>query len=228
MTRRLRTSLRALALAATAAVAATAAHAQSANDIIVRISGTRISPDVTSGDLTAPSLPGTKADVRSSTRLTAGITWFWTDNVSFDLPLSAGFKHDLVGDGAIAGVGKIGEVKALPITFLAQYRFLGAKDMFRPYVGFGPTYAKFYDAKSTAVLTALTGGSPSDPTTLTIDSKLTVSFQLGLGVNVNDRVSLDLAVLKTPLKTRATLSTGQTLDTKLDPWAYTVGLGYRF
>ena len=204
------------------------ALAQGAGALTARVAVTQIRPDVKSGDLTAPSLPGTQADIRPDTQLTAGLTYMLTDRVSLDLPLSAGFRHDIVGDGAIAGTGKIGEVKALPITLLAQYRFFGSGDALRPYVGAGPTYARFYKARSTATLSALTGGTPDNPTTLEIDSKLALTLQAGAAWSLAPRWSLDATVLKTFLKTRATLSTGQTLDAKLDPWSVSVGVGYRF
>lgn len=208
--------------------AAGAASAQSTGALLVRIGATQIKPDVRSGDLTAPSLPGTQANIKSDTQPTAGLTYMVTDNLSLDLPLAAGFKHDIVGAGAIGGVGKIGEVKALPVTLLGQYRFFSASDRFRPYVGIGPTYAKFYQARSTATLTALTGGSPANPTTIEVQSKLTYSVQLGLSVVLAPGWMLDVAVLKTPLTTRTTLSTGQTLDAKLDPMSTTIGVGYKF
>ena len=216
------------ALAGALLVAAGTAGAQAAGSLTLRAGATQIAPDVSSGNLTAPAFPGTKADIKSDTQVTGGITWMWTDQVSVDLPLSAGFKHDIVGDGAIAGVGKIGEVRALPVTLLLQYRFFDANAPLRPYVGFGPTYAKFYKARSTAALTALTGGSPANPTTLSMESKWAATAQLGLGARLSGRWSLDACVTKTALKTRATLSTGQTLDAKVDPWSYSLGLGYRF
>lgn len=204
------------------------ALAQAAGSITLRGGVTQIAPDVTSSDLTPPSFPGTKADVKSDTQPTAGITWMLSDQVAIDLPLAAGFKHDIVGAGAIAGVGKIADVRALPITLLAQYRFLGAGNALRPYVGIGPTYARFYKARSTAALTALTGGSPANPTTLSLQSKWAVTAQAGLAARLSGNWGLDASVAKTALKTRATLSTGQTLDTKLDPWSYSLGVSYRF
>ena len=204
------------------------ASAQSGGSIVVRGGVTQIAPDVTSSDLTAPSLAGTKADIKSNTQPTGGITWMWSDHIALDLPLSAGFKHDIVGDGAIAGVGKIGEVRALPVTLLVQYRFFGPLADLRPYVGAGPTYAKFYKARSTAALTALTGGSPSNPTTLSMESKWGLTAQAGLVWRMAPQWSLDGFVAKTALKSRATLSTGQTLDAKVDPWSYSLGVGYRF
>lgn len=219
---------RTAALAAAATVCAAGVHAQSAGALLGRIGATQIAPDVASGDLTPPSLAGTKADVKSDTQPSAGLTWMWTDNVSFDLPLAPGFKHDIIGAGAIAGVGKIGEVRALPITLLAQYRLLSPDAPLRPYVGFGPTYARFYKARSTAVLTGLTGALPSNPTTLSVQSKWAYTAQLGVAWAFAPRWYLDAAVMKTALKTRTTLSTGQTLDIKLDPWSYTLGVAYRF
>ncbi|MBS0303953.1 MAG: outer membrane beta-barrel protein [Proteobacteria bacterium] len=218
----------AIVVAALLAAAAGSAQAQSAGALIVRVGATRIAPDVRSGDLTPPSLAGTRADVRADTQPSAGLTWMASDNLAIDVPLAAGFKHDITGAGAIAGVGKIGEVKVLPITLLAQYRFAGANDALRPYVGLGPTYARFYKARSTATLNALTGGLPSSPTTLSVDSRWGFTAQLGLAMEVAPRWYLDAAVLKTKLKTRTSLSTGQTLNIKLDPWTYTVGIGYRF
>jgi len=130
--------------------------------------------------------------------------------------------------GDIAGVGKIGEVKALPVTLLVQYRFLDARADLRPYVGIGPTYAKFYKARGTATLTGLTGGSPSNPTTLSVESKWALTAQAGFTWRLSGPWQLDGFVAKTALKTRTTLSTGQTLDARIDPWSYSLGVGYRF
>lgn len=210
------------------ALAAGAAHAQPAGSWLVRGGATQISPDVTSGNLTAPSLPGTQADIKSNTQLSGGVTYMLRDNWSIDLPVALPFKHDIVGMGAIAGVGKIGEVKALPVTVFAQYRFGTPTATFRPYLGAGPTYAKFFKEKSTATLSALTGGTPANPTTLSVESKLALSVQLGATFAINDRWFVDGSVVKTFLKTRTTLSTGQTLDAKLDPVSLSLGVGYRF
>jgi outer membrane protein len=208
--------------------AAGAARAQTAGTLMLRAGATHIKPNVDSGDLTAPALAGTKADIRSNTQPSAGVTYMLTDNVSLDLPLALPFKHDIVGDGAIAGVGKIGEVRALPITLLGQYRFLDAGSTLRPYVGAGLTYAKFYKAKSTAALSALTGGTPSNPTTLSVDSKLAATLQVGVSYAFGERWFVDATALHTFLKTRTTLSTGQTLDTKINPDSFAIAIGYTF
>lgn len=217
-----------IALTAAALLLVGTAQAQTAGTWMGRLGATSIQPQTKSGDLAAPSFPGTRADIGNDTQPTAGITWMWSDHIAFDLPLAAGFTHDLLGAGAIAGVGKIGEVKALPITLLAQYRFLEPSARIRPYIGLGPTYARFYKARSTAALTGLTGGTPSNPTTLSMDSKFTFTAQIGATIALTQQIGLDLAVMTTPLKTRAKLSTGQTLDATVNPTSYSVGVTMRF
>jgi outer membrane protein len=207
------------------AVAAGAAQAQQAGTWMARVGATRISPDVSSGNLTAPSLPGTQADIHSDTELSGAITYMVTDHWSVTLPLALPYTHEIVGAGAIAGAGKLGEVKALPVTLFAQYRFGAPTAKFRPYLGAGPTYAKFYRERSTGTLSALTAGSP---TTLSVESKLALTVQAGATFALNERWFLDAMVAKTFLKTRTTLSTGQTLDIKSDPVTLAIGVGYRF
>ncbi|MEW6466439.1 MAG: OmpW family outer membrane protein [Pseudomonadota bacterium] len=215
-------------IAGVALCAAQAAQAQTAGSWSARIGATQISPSVTSGDLSLPAFPHTKADVESASQLAGGINYTIDDRWAVDVPLSLPFKHTINGDGAIAGVGKLGEVKALPFTVLAQYRFGDPGAKFRPYIGAGPTYAKFFKERSTNVLTALTGGTPAQPTTLSIESKLVPTVQVGATMMFNDRWFLDAMVAKTWLKTRTTLSTGQTLDIKLNPTTVAIAVGYRF
>ena len=223
----LKATLRITAAAAALALCS-AATAQTAGSWLVRAGVTNINPQVKSGNLTAPSFPGTQANVSDDTRLSGGITYMMTNNIAIDVPLALPFTHDLTGDGAILGAGKIGEVRSLPMTALVQYRFGEANAKFRPYLGAGPTYAKFYKARSTAALTALTGGTPATPTTLSVDSKLALTIQVGASFAINDRWYVDGMIAKTFLKTTTTLSTGQTLDTRLDPVTISLGVGYRF
>ncbi len=209
------------------ALSATTAFAQKAGSWSASVGVTQISPDVDSGNLSAPSLPGTKVDVQSNTQLTGAVNYAFSDNIVIHVPLGLGFKHKVVGAGAIAGVGAIGTTKALPVTLIGQYRFMEANAVLRPYVGAGLSYVRFYDTTGTAVLTAITNpGGPA--TTLSFKSKLAPTIQLGATYNINEKWYLDGSYTKTFLKTRGTLSTGQTLDAKLDPSGYTFQVGYKF
>ncbi|MFG6467121.1 OmpW/AlkL family protein [Roseateles sp. BYS87W] len=211
-----------------AALSAGSAFAQSAGSIVVYGGAAQISPHVESGDLTTPSLPGTKVDVKKASSFVGGITYYWTDNISIDLPISLPFKHDVVGAGAIEGVGKLGTVKSLPATLLAQYRFGEANSTIRPFVGAGLTYGYFYKPRATALLSGITGGTPSNPTTLSMKSRLGATMELGTAVNVTKDWSASLSVTKTFIKTTGSLSTGQTVETTLDPVSIKFGVGYRF
>jgi outer membrane protein len=215
-------------LAAAALLAcSTSTFAQKAGSWSASVGVTKIAPDVTSGNLTAPSLAGTQTDVLSNTQLTGAVNYSFSDNIVVHLPLGLGFKHKVIGSGAIAGVGTIGTTKVLPITLIGQYRFLEANAVIRPYVGAGLSYVKFYKTTGTAVLTAITNpGGPA--TTLSFDSKFAPVIQLGATYNINEKWYLDASYTKTFLKTRGTLSTGQTLDSKLNPDGYTFQVGYKF
>jgi len=206
----------------------TVAQAQSQGSWLVRSGIMQLAPQVTSGTLTAPSLPGAQSSVSNSTQYAGGITYMLSNSVAIDLPIALPFKHNLYGAGSIAGVGKIGDTKAIPATVMVQYRFGESSGIFRPYLGLGVTYAKFDGEHTTAALSGLTGGTPLTPTTLSIQSKLAATMQMGASYKIDERWFVDGAITKTPLKTRNTLSTGQTLDISLNPIGISLGVGMRY
>jgi outer membrane protein len=214
--------------AATAiALAAPLALAQSAGTWLARVGATTITPNVTSGDMTTPSFAGTKSDVGAASQVSGGVTYFYTDNVSVDLPLALPFKHKLYGAGALAAAGQIGEVQSLPMTVFLQYRFMDANSQFRPYVGLGATYAYFSNAVGSGALTAMTNpGGPA--TTLKVDSKFAITPQIGATFALDDKTFVDVFYSKTMLSTRNSFSTGQTLDITLDPSSFGITVGTRF
>jgi outer membrane protein len=204
--------------------AAGAATAQKAGALSASVGVTKLAPDVSSGVLSGT--PGATSDVTSNTQLTGAVNYGLSDTLTLHLPIGFGFKHDIIGQGFAAGTGKLAEVKALPITAIVQYRF-GSATGFQPYAGGGLTYARFYKARGTAALTSLTNlGGPA--TTLKVASKLAPTIQLGAAYHINEKWYVDGSYTKTFLKTRATMSTGQTLDMTLNPDGYTLQVGYKF
>src|ERR1700740_3732447 len=105
------TTVKLLALAAAMTVAS-AASAQTAGSWIGTLGINKITPKVDSGDISAPALPHTKADVESDTKPRFTIGYMDTDNISAELDLGLPYKHDLIGAGAIAGTGKVGDSDA--------------------------------------------------------------------------------------------------------------------
>jgi outer membrane protein len=218
--------IKTLALAALV-IGSSTAFAQSAGTWMVKLGANQIAPQVTSDDLSAPSLPNSKVDVKSNTTAILTAAYMLTDNVSIEFFAGLPYKHDVVGDGALSGVGKLGTIKQVSPTLFAQYRFLEASAPLRPYVGAGLTYAHFYGEEGSGTLTALTNpGGP--PTTMSVDSAFGTSFQLGLTYQFNEHWFVDGSVIKTYLKTTTSLSTGQSIDTKLDPISTNLSVGYRF
>ncbi|MEO7885688.1 MAG: OmpW family outer membrane protein [Polaromonas sp.] len=205
--------------------------AQQAGTWSVSAGVTRIAPSVDSGSLSAPSgngvIPDAKVDVSSSTQLTAALNYMATDHLNLHLPLGTGFRHDVSGAGVLAGVGKVADTRALPITLIAQYRFLNASARFRPYLGAGLSYVRFYGERGSATLTSLTNpGGP--PTGVSFKSKWAPTLQVGGVLNLDAKWFLEASYAKTFLKTRGTLSTNQTIDVGLDPNCFTLQLGYKF
>ncbi len=215
--------------AAVAAMAVcTLASAQSAGSWSVRAGMTRIDPQTKSGWLSPPAFEDTRVGVGAANQVSGGITYMLTDNVAIDVPLALPFKHKFYGDGAIAGVGGLGQTKALPISVFAQYRFGEANAKFRPYLAMGLTYAWFFKERTSAALNGLTGGTIYNPTYASVDNKFALTPQIGFVYNFTDRWFLDASYSKAFLKTTTNLSSGQSISLKLNPNVFSVGIGYRF
>ena len=200
--------------------------AQSAGHWSYKIGENIIRPKVSSGDLTAPGPAGVKVDVGHAYAPIISATTMLTDHIATELVIGLPYRHDIFGKGTADGVGKIASVQQLPPTLFLQYRFQEAEAKFRPYLGLGLTYAYFRDARPTATLIALLG-----PTTMEVDSRFGITPQIGAIYRLDDRWFIDTSVTKTYLNTRATLTSGcivRTIDTRLDPVAFNVAVGYRF
>jgi outer membrane protein len=155
------------------------------------------------------------------------VTYMITADISVEALGGLPYKHDIVGAGAVAGVGKIGSVHQVSPTVLLQYRFMAADAPLRPYVGAGPTFAKFYGTKGSGALTAVTNpGGP--PTTIGGDTEWGGTIEAGANYKIDKHWFIDAAVLKTFISTKATLSTGQSTSAKLNPIAINASIGYTF
>ena len=216
-----------LGVAAALACASTAS-AQSAGQLTAKIGVNQLTPKVVSGDISAPALPGTKADVEKDTQPVLVLAYGLTDNISLETALGTPYKHKIYGAGAIAGTGQLGTVEALPATLFAQYRFGAPNALFRPFVGIGATYAYFMKERGSAKMTAVTNPGNGVPTTFSIDNKFTYTAQLGMAVNFSEKWFADVTVNKARLRTDVHFSTGQTQHMKLDPVSVILAVGYKF
>jgi outer membrane protein len=216
------------ALVATAALCgAGAAQAQVAGQVMVKLGWDKIMPKVRSTELSAPSLPGSTIDIKSASALFFTAAYMITDDISVEVLGGLPYKHDIIGTGAAQGVGKIGSIHQISPTVMLQYRFMPADAPFRPYIGAGPTFAKFYGSKGSAALTAVTNpGGP--PTTIGGDTEWGATTEVGLNYKIDKHWFVDAALMKTFINTKAKLSTGQTTKARLNPVAINASIGYAF
>jgi outer membrane protein len=213
---------------ATAMSMAMPASALDLQDWSFKVGMNQIVPDVASGNMTAPALPGTQVDVDSDTQPIFTVSYAYNDYYSVELLLGLPYTHDINGAGAVDGAGTTGTVESLPPTIFGQYYLLPAESKFRTYLGLGVTYAYFQNETGTGALTALTNTGSPTATTFTVDSAWGVSAQIGAKYYIDDHWFVDASIVKTYLQTTAHFSTGQTVDVHLDPHAYSMGVGYRF
>lgn len=143
------------------------------------------------------------------------ISWFVTPAFAVELILTYPQKHDVRSNGT-----KIGELKHLPPTLLAQYHFTGL-GAFKPYVGAGLNYTRLSGVSFTpAVVAALAPSLEKDSVGL--------ALQVGVDYAVTKEIYLNLDVKKVQIgfdvKSRGT----KVGDFKVDPLLVGVGVGYRF
>lgn len=157
---------------------------------------------------------GLKLSVNDKTFPEVDIGYFFTPNLAVELVLTYPQKHDIRSDGT-----KIGTLKHLPPTLLAQWHFpMGG---FRPYVGAGLNLTLFSDVKfDPAVAAAL---SPS------IKKRSTgAAFQVGVDVPVGNGWLVNVDLKKVQIQTDVFAGTTKAGTFKVDPTLLSLGVGKRF
>lgn len=189
-------------------------------DFMVRIGGSVVHPD--SGASVA--LDGMRiagdADVSTEFIPSATLTYFFNPNLSVEL-FCCFAKHDAKGKGGIAGLGELADFWIFPPALTLQYHFTGLGGI-KPYVGAGVQYIHFFNED-----TALGR--------VDIDDAWGFTLQAGVDVELGQGWYINADVKKTWLDTEARWTNtglGDTgvvdADIDVDPWIFSVNLGYRF
>ncbi|MBD9530547.1 OmpW family protein [Comamonas sp. CMM01] len=195
-----------LAIAALTALTSGAAMAQQQDgNWMVRVRAVHL--DSANKDSTGLGL-----SINNKTMPEFDISYFFTPNIAAELILTYPQKHD-VRSSALGG--KIGTLKHLPPTLLAQYHFtnFGA---FKPYVGAGINYTRFSSVD-------IADGA-ADVKRNSWGGALQVGFDYALDKNW----SINFDVKKLYLKTDVSLAGSKIGTFKVDPVLVGVGVGYRF
>lgn len=162
-----------------------------------------------------PSVSSTIGTLDVSNEITPEVdfSYFFTENIAAELILATQ-RHTVKNAGA-----DIGKVSHLPPTVTLQYHFM-PKETFRPYIGAGLNYTRFYN-----VSLAL-GATP-----LNVDSNSWGgALQAGFDVALDKKWFLNFDVKKIYIKTDVKNgTTGAFVSTlKIDPVVVGVGVGMKF
>jgi outer membrane protein len=204
----------------------TAANADENGNFMVRVLGTVVHPDT---DATVSSggavLAGADADVSTEVIPALTLTYFLTKNVAVEL-FCCFARHEVEGEGTLAPLAEIANTWIFPPALTLQYHF-DRWGSLKPYVGAGLQYINFFSEG--------TGDNRLGATEVEIDDAVGFTLQAGVDVALGNGWYLNADVKKTWLDTEVTWHNNAALagadvrgDVDLDPWIFSVGLGYRF
>jgi outer membrane protein len=141
-------------------------------------------------------------------------SYTFTPNFSAELVLTIPQTQNVT----LAGVGKLGTFKHLPPVLTAQYQFNPGAAV-QPYVGAGVNLTLIYDTNLTVAKIPLALDNNS----------IGLAAQAGCDFDIGNAMYFNVDVKKVMLRSDVSIKGGARLTTaKLDPWLFSVGLGWRF
>ncbi len=198
-------------------------------DIVVRAGLTSVAPDDSASNIVVGGADlGVSLGVDNNTQLGLNVAYFVTDNINVELLAATPFTHDVnfsVEDPLGTGT-KLGEVTHLPPTISVNYYFNDPSSAFQPYAGVGLNYTIFFDEKFTD---ANKGAGLQD---LSLDNSFGLAAQLGMDYMIDKKWHVNASVRWIDIDTEASFNLsgteGSVKDITIDPWVYTVSVGYTF
>ena len=108
---------------------------------------------------------------------------------------------------------------------MAQYYFGDKQDKLRPYLGIGINYTTFYDTNFNQT------GRDAGLSDLSVKDSWGVATQAGLDYNLDNNWLINMSVWWMDIDTEVKFKAGgeqQNINTRIDPWVFMFGVGYRF
>ncbi|AKE10220.1 outer membrane protein OmpW [Serratia liquefaciens] len=197
------------------------ASAHQAGDFLFRAGSATVRPNAGSDDVLGQG----SFSANNNTQLGLTFGYMVTDNIGVELLAATPFRHK-VGLNGQAVNGDIATVHDLPPSLMAQYYFGDKQDKLRPYLGVGVNYTTFFDEKFND------NGKDAGLSNLSLKDSWGVAAQAGLDYNLDEHWMLNMSVwwMNIETKTRFDDAAGNhhSIDTRLDPWVFMFGAGYRF
>ena len=210
-----------------------------AQQYFVRVGGAHISPHSPASDVAGPMLPpppsGIGLEVQSASTLYFTVARSINDNL--EVEFAAGYPpthastaklspalpaHVLAYQGQV-----LARVRQIAPTVFLNYKFGEPTSRWRPSVGLGINYTNFDKRTSTAAGNALNGG----PTHISMSDSWGLAAQVGLSYRIDERWSIQGALMTARVKSRLTATTAgvpRTMDIRFRPAVFTLTAGYAF
>jgi outer membrane protein len=204
------------ALVAAAAFPAVAS-AHQAGDVIFRVGTATVRPTEGSDNVLGLG----SFNINNNTQMGLTLGYMFTDNIGMELLAATPFQHKV----GLQSTGTIAEVKQLPPSLMAQYYFGDRQDKLRPYLGVGINYTTFYDTDFNQT------GRDAGLSDLSVKDSWGVATQAGLDYNLDDNWLINMSVWWMDIDTEVKFKAGseqQNINTRIDPWVFMFGVGYRF
>lgn len=209
----LRTRVTCSAIAACAMLGAFATPAAAADEAqgnwMVRLRGTYLDM-ANSSDPVGGIGPSDRITVNNKWIPEFDVTYFFTPNIAAELVLTVPQKQDVYLDG-----NRIGTFKHLPPTLLVQYHFI-PNGTFRPYIGAGLNFTRIW-------------GADIANNSLQLDSwSVAPALQIGMDYKLTKNWFLNADIKKIWLSSDVKAGGMKVSKVNLDPWLFSMGVGYRF
>ncbi len=205
---------------------------------LLRFGATYVAPldssDGIIGDTGIGLIPGKdEADVDDALGFTFSLSYAFDPNWAVTLLAAAPYKHDINGEGALAGL-EVGDTTHLPPSLTLEYRF-NPTGRIRPYVGAGLNWTWFYKSDSSPALTAALDdilGGGVNTTDLDLDNSFGFAANAGIDWQLNDSWAVNTSIWFLDIDTQAEVFVNGAqvteVDVVVDPLLFTLGLSYRF
>ena len=220
-------------------------------DFVLRVGWGYVDPDDASDWLAIDGvgqLPDTRVYVDTGDSATITATWLFADHFGLGLLAALPFEHDLevgglpdpLNPGARLGQVDLGSLEHLPATLTVQWFPVCKESWVQPYVGFGVNLTTFSNEEISSTANeyfadALDAWTPAD---LRLDDSWGLAGELGIDILFGRESNwlfnaavwyLDIdSDAKIYFRSEQGYETRIRTDVDIDPWVYSVGLGYKF
>jgi outer membrane protein len=189
---------------------------KAANTFMVRLRAIGVIPLNSSSSITPI---GGQVETTNQAAPEVDFSYFWTDNIAFEL-IAASTRHVVSAHDTAIGNLDVASTWVLPPTLTVQYHFM-PHEAFSPYVGAGINGTFFYSS----------GPANAAVTHVHFDNNVGAAIQAGFDYNFGGHWFANFDVKQIFVNTTAHLETvlgPVTAKTALNPFVVGVGIGYRF